>query len=364
MNDFPFGQHKLHDFLVSHFKTEDVEITDLRYLEDQKNRENLKKYGYGSPILIELLVSGMPDQLVLHTVRKDKYGHERQSDRARNILLDYNTFNKLPRHVPCLDVGAFSNSGDLISLASTGEFFLITQFIPGKLYADDLKRLSQDARLLPEDKRRCINLANYLADIHSKKQPSPSLYKRCIRDLLGHGEGIMGVTDSYAPDFPTAPPSRLQAIEQSLLQWRWQINHNSHRLSQVHGDFHPWNILFEDAGSFYVLDRSRGEWGEPADDMSAMTINYIFFSLQNHPNLAGPFKILFESFWDKYLQMTQDVQILSLVQPFFAWRALVLANPIWYPNISIQTREVLFNFIESVLSSELFDPKHVNAYLG
>jgi hypothetical protein len=32
------------------------------------------------------------------------------------------------------------------------------------------------------------------------------------------------------------------------------------RLRQVHGDFHPFNIIFEEEDKFWVLDRSRGEY--------------------------------------------------------------------------------------------------------
>jgi aminoglycoside phosphotransferase (APT) family kinase protein len=37
----------------------------------------------------------------------------------------------------------------------------------------------------------------------------------------------------------------------------------------VHGDFHPWNILFRAAVDFSVLDRSHGEYGDPASAASA-----------------------------------------------------------------------------------------------
>jgi aminoglycoside phosphotransferase family enzyme len=32
-----------------------------------------------------------------------------------------------------------------------------------------------------------------------------------------------------------------------------------------------------------------------------------------------------------YLKKTGDSEILEVVQPFYAWRALVVASPIWYP---------------------------------
>ena len=33
------------------------------------------------------------------------------------------------------------------------------------------------------------------------------------------------------------------------------------------------DVMFREGTDFTVLDRSRGEWGEAADDVSAMTIN-------------------------------------------------------------------------------------------
>jgi hypothetical protein len=50
-------------------------------------------------------------------------------------------------------------------------------------------------------------------------------------------------------------------------------------------------VLFREGVDFTVLDRSRGEWGEPADDVTAMTINYIFYSLQKYGELAGVFEV-------------------------------------------------------------------------
>lgn len=149
----------------------------------------------------------------------------------------------------------------------------------------------------------------------------------------------------------------------SCVAWRWRIKDRSHRLCCVHGDFHPWNILFREAADFTVLDRSRGEWGEPADDIATMTINYLFFSLQRSNRLEGDFEKMFRLFWERYLAETKDNEILEVIAPFLAWRGLVIASPVWYPHLSSTVRKSLFNFIENVLSAERFDPEHVNRYL-
>lgn len=353
------NKNELEKYLQAVYKTAIV-VTEIREL---KGTNNVKDFGYGIPLLINLDVAGRHEQLVLHTIRPDKFGHERRSDRASNIILDFDTFNRLERHVPALGIGAFKQSGELQSLKETQEFFLITRFTPGRLFAEDLKNLRSASQLLPEDRQRVLALARYLAEIHATKKEQPSLYRRCIRDLLGHGEGIMGLIDSYPADFKVASPTRLQAIEHRLIDWRWRLKHRSNRLSQVHGDFHPWNILFQADHEFAVLDRSRGEWGEPADDVSALSINFIFFSVQQHDSLRGVFQVLFDIFWEDYLKHTQDVELGFVIQPFYAWRALVLAHPVWYPNLRDETREQLFTFIENILAEDWFDPQEINHYL-
>jgi hypothetical protein len=355
------NKNELEKYLQSVYDST-VVVTEIQELKWAKN--NVKDLGYGVPLLINVEVAGMHDQLVLHTIRPDKFGHERRSDRASNVIQDFDSFNRLERHVTALGIGAFTRSEEIQSLKETQEFFLITRYAPGRLFAEDLKNWQTASQLLPEDRQRVLALARYLANIHSTKHEQTSLYRRCIRDLLGHGEGIMGMIDSYPAGFTIAPPTRMQAIEQRLIEWRWRLKNRTNRLSQVHGDFHPWNILFQVNHEFTVLDRSRGEWGEPADDVSALSINFIFFSIQQFGSLRGVFQILFDIFWENYLKYSQDVELGFVIQPFFAWRALVLAHPLWYPDLRDETREQLFTFIENILVEDWFDPKAINRYLG
>jgi Ser/Thr protein kinase RdoA (MazF antagonist) len=213
-----------------------------------------------------------------------------------------------------------------------------------------------------------VILADYLAEIHQKQPDDPALnkqlYCRAWRDLVGHGEGIMGMLDSYPANFAVAPPSRLAAIERRCVDWRWRLKDRSARLRQVHGDFHPWNILFQDDNDFALLDRSRGEWGEPADDVTALTINYLLFSLRERGALAGPFAELFHGFWERYLAQRPDPELLEVAPPFFVWRALVVAHPIWYPSLEDEVRAALFRLIDAMLTADRFEPAQVNEYVA
>ena len=116
--------------------------------------------------------------------------------------------------------------------------------------------------------------------MHADKRAEPTLYHRRIRELIGHGECLMGILDSYPHPYPLLPAATARRSSGTMVSWRWRLRERHHRLSRVHGDFHPWNLLFGEGTEFSVLDRSRGEWGEPADDVAALAINYLFFGLR------------------------------------------------------------------------------------
>jgi aminoglycoside phosphotransferase (APT) family kinase protein len=345
-----------------------TEVLDLQLLGKQAgaaggDRRQLKVYGYGQPVLVRYRVDGAERRAVLRTMAPNAYGHERRADRAAGLLLSYDIFNDLPRHVRALDVGVLRPDGQLTSIGEGGEFFLLTDYVEGALYADDLARLRDTGCLTDRDLRRAERLARYLAEIHAVKRDEPALYRRAIRDLVGSGEGIFGLTDSYPKDFALADATRLERIEQACVDWRWRLNAHPQRLAQTHGDFHPFNVLFGDDVDFWLLDRSRGGWGEPADDVTCMAINYLFFSLQRSGELAPPFEQLWDVFWRTYLEATGDNDLLVRAAPFFAWRALVVASPTWY-NVADVVRAALFRFIEAVLDAPRFDPARANAYLS
>lgn len=321
-----------------------------------------KQYGYGTPVKLTFQIGRKVQSAVLETMRPGPFGHEHMADRAQAILWDYDSYGRLPRHVKALDVGAFTADQELLSVAPAKEFFVLNQWTEGKSYHLDLERLLKGGRLSKQDRERTIALARYLAQIHAKKLRDPALYRRRLRELLGHGECIMGLTDSYPDRYEFITADLLRGVEEACNRWRWRLRGEQQRLSQVHGDFHPWNVLFRKGTDFSVLDRSRGEWGEPADDVTSMTINYLFFSLCRWGKLQGPLEVMFRLFWDSYIEASHDHAVTEAAAPFFAFRGLVLASPVWYPKLPIEVRRTIFRFIEHVLDEPKFDPARVNEY--
>ncbi|MEJ2736065.1 MAG: phosphotransferase, partial [Anaerolineae bacterium] len=272
-----------------------VQIQELRQLRGEaRGAAALKQFGYGRPLLVQYRVYDQEVREVLHRIRRNAFGRERDDDRMAAVWLDFKTFNRLPCHVPAVEVVVQTQDGSIESIHSAKELLLVTGYRPGHLYADDLARIRDEGSVQPLDMERAAVLAAYQAEIHQVQHDDPTLWRRRLRDLVGHGEGIMGLTDSYPAGLLYVTEADLRSIEELANRWRWWLKPLSHRLSQVHGDFHPFNLLFEQGVEFHVLDRSRGEWGEPADDVSCLTINYLFFSLQCSGCLEGPFLELHE----------------------------------------------------------------------
>lgn len=324
---------------------------------------DVKGYGYGTPVRVDYQIDGHKRRAVLHTISPGPFGHEHMADRARELIWENQAFNHLPRHVRSLDVCGFQPDGSLLSIGEVEEFCLLTDYVEGASYSHDLERLRDTGELEEFDLARADALCDYLVEIHQLRGNDPGLYVRRIRELVGDGECIMGLADSY-PKHPLAPACLLEEIERLCVNWRWRLKRLTHRLRQVHGDFHPWNILFRAGTDFSVLDRSRGEYGDPADDVASITMNYLFFSLLRSGRLEGAFETLFFRFWERYLEQSGDPEMLRVVAPFFAFRGLVMASPVWYPALPDIVRQRILAFIVAVLETDCFDPRKANSYCG
>jgi aminoglycoside phosphotransferase (APT) family kinase protein len=340
----------------------DAAVEDVRLLGDDEAPADAtrKGTGYGVPVRLGLRDrDGTRHDLVVHTVRADGFGHDRRADRAQQLLLAYDTFRLVPRHVPAIDVGVIGPGGELRSIADAGELYLVTRWADGTPYADDLRRIARDG-IGDEDRRRLRALVAYLVELHRPAPAGPG-YQRAIRDLLGSGEGIFGMVDGYPGDVPAAPAARLRAVEERCLAWRWRLRDRAHRLARTHGDFHPFNILFDAGGELALLDASRGCTGDPADDVTALAINYLFFALDEPGAWRRGLGALWHALWSGYLAATGDHELLAVAAPWLAWRALVIANPRWYPGLSAPARDGLLTWIERVLDATALDPGSADA---
>lgn len=336
-------------------------------------RINIQKIGsgvHGAGFLLEIQTTEGIRYYVIKGLFPEGLGHDYPSDRAQVFLLDLETYNKLPKHAKAIDVLAEMPDGSIKSIGGGKEYYLLMERVEGRDYFNDLREFYKKERLDSGDSSKIKAMVSYLSGIHSVKKESRSLYWRKIRDIIGHGECLMGVFDMY-PD-GVLSYKEMAEIEKMCVDWRARLKTKTHRLCQIHGDFHPGNIWFKENNEqgdtkeidFILLDRSRGPFGDAADDVTALCINYIFFSVMYYGEVRGPYLEGLNLFFEEYIRQTNDNELLEVVAPFFAFRGAVVANPIFYPELSKDARDKIFKFLKYILSVERFDIDRINASMA
>ncbi|MBI5664994.1 MAG: aminoglycoside phosphotransferase family protein [Nitrospirae bacterium] len=335
--------------------------------------EKLGEGVQGAGFLIEIKTKEGDKHYVIKGLFPEGLEHDYPADRAGVFLLDLEEFKTLPKHVKAIDVLSEMADGSIKSIGGGREYYLLMERAEGKHYFNDLVAFSKKDKLDAQDIEKIRSMTSYLAMIHSVKKDSKQLYWRKVRDTIGHGECLMGVFDTYPEG--TISSSGMSDIEKKCVDWRARLKPKFNRLCQVHGDFHPGNIWFtppipplsrggQRGGiDFILLDRSRGPWGDAADDISALTINYIFFSINHLGKLAGPYLEAFNLFYDQYINETGDTELFEVLAPFYAFRGVVVANPVFYPEVTPENRRKIFNFVNGVLDDESFKIEKVNEYI-
>lgn len=362
----------------------------------------------GTGFLIELKTSSGVRSYVVKTLIPEGLGHDYPSDRASVFLLDLDEYKNLPRHVKAVDVLSEMEDGSIKSIGGGKEYYLLMERAEGVHYFNDLSAFAKKMHLEDKDIHKIKAMTSYLAGIHAVKKDSKTLYWRKLRDTVGHGECLMGVFDTY-PDGTLTYEEMADIIKKSV-DWYARLKPKYKRLSQIHGDFHPGNIWFcEERGlhlpsensvkptlpslgkdttpplpplgkggsggvftpnsentadtDFILLDRSRGPWGEPADDVTALTINYIFFSIKHYGDVRGAYLEGLDLFFNEYIKESGDAEITGVIAPFFAFRGAVVANPVFYPELTPDQRRRIFRFVHNVLDDGSFNLEKINDYL-
>jgi len=345
-----------------------------KYLEEKEKKpvrilvyERLGAGWHGAGYKIVYIVRGGMKAVVLRLERPVGFSHDYPSDRAKVFILQHALSGSIPNHIRSIDVVGL-NKNRIVSIGGCKDFYQFVEEARGTYYKADLDKLLKKGHLGTIDRKKALLLSDYLVNLHKKKFNGPgemakSIHRRHTRDVIGNGEMLIGVLDTYPDKVDWLSKKDVVGLIEKAVVFREKIKDKHNRLRRMHGDFHPANILFRDSTHFKVLDASRELWGEPADDITSLGINYIWYALMDKGNFSGPFKELFEIFWDNYIKKTRDYGVNEIAPLFFAFRGVVVAHPTFYKAQSDNTRCRIFNFINAVLDDGEFDYKKINSYI-
>ncbi|OIO65812.1 hypothetical protein AUJ68_02010 [Candidatus Woesearchaeota archaeon CG1_02_57_44] len=310
-------------------------------------------------------------KVVIRAIRPEGFGHDFASDRAGSLLLQDALSRVVPGHIRSIGVGALSAQG-IVRVPADAEFVQAVEVATGATYGSRFNTLTASPAELDESRR----LAQYLLDLHSKKATLPepqarSTYKRVLRDCMGHGEMLMGVLDTY----PKESLAWLTGKERAQLLYhaellRQKLEDNHARLCRVHGDFHQHNIMLSEPSAndpadngITLLDASRFIWGEPADDVICMGINYLHQAIRTTGRFTGPYRELFDEFYNTYVEASHDKAIEQVIPLFFAFRSVVVAHPVFIPDQSDDVRRTMVMLALGLLKEGRFSTRLVDRLL-
>jgi aminoglycoside phosphotransferase family enzyme len=346
-----------------------------KYLEAKEGRsikilsyEKLGSGWHGTGYKVKFSASGGKiKEVVLRTLMPANFSHDWTSDRAKVFVLQHELAQAIPNHIKSFDVSGYTKGGDLVSLGDIKEYFQIVEVAKGISYSNDFQRIMEGGKLTDGDIKKAIALSDYLVNLHGRKfkgskEELRSIRRRHSRDALGHGEMMIGVVDTYPDKFSFITKAELTDIICKAAKFREDIKDIPFTPCRMHGDFHPGNVLFE-GRKLILLDASREVYGDPADDVTTMAINYIWFAVMQCGKFDGPFAKLFNAYWNNYFRKTKDRHILKTAGIYFAFRGVVVSHPVFYSLQSDSVRKKMLRFVENVLGAKAFDPKKINKYL-
>jgi aminoglycoside phosphotransferase family enzyme len=306
-------------------------------------------------------------EVVLRTLMPVDFSHDFLSDRAKVFVLQHEMSKDIPNHIESFDVSGYTKEGDLVSLGDVQEFFQIVEVAKGSSYSDDFQRIKETGKLISDDIKKAKILSDYLVKLHSNKfsgtpEEIRSIRRRHSRDAVGHGEMMVGVIDTYPDKLSFTTKDELTGLICKASAFREKIKDAPFIPCRMHGDFHPGNVIFN-GDKLILLDASRELFGDPADDVTTMAINYIWFAVMQSGSFDGPFAELFNVYWENYFNKTKDQTIDQTAGVYFAFRGVVTSHPVFYSKQSDETRKKMIRFIDNVLDDGPFNPKKINEYL-
>lgn len=298
-------------------------------------------------------------EVIIRTQRPLGFSHEYPADQARVFLLQHQLSKLIPRHIRSIDVGGLSAKNEAITIGGCKAFFQVVEKANGIEYMDDLENILKRGKMIEGDREKALLLSDYLVRLHARKfngtaNLARSIHRRHTRDAVGHGEMLMGVIDTYPDKLSWITGREMTAIIVAAVRFREKIKDRHSRLCRMHGDFHPGNVIFASKKEFVVLDASREVWGEPADDLTAMGINYLWFALRQEGKFSGPFMELFRLFLNNYLKKTKDKGVIRIMPLFMAFRGVVVAHPRFYPDQTNSSRRKMLRYIAGCLKAGKF----------
>ena len=252
-------------------------------------------------------------RFVFRTQASNEFGHDRRADRAEAALLAYDLFGRYPdARARARRRGASPPTGASSRCGGAGEFWLATGWAEGTLYAEDLRRIAREGAR--PARPRALRGAGALPGPAARARRSTTRRPGGARCATSSATA-RGSSGWSTPTRPTCRRRRRPGSARSRSAASPRAGRSAAapaRLTAHPRRLPPLQHRLRAAGAgrggsaFTLLDASRGGRGDPADDVTALSVNYVFFALDHPGAWARGLGALWRRFWEVYLGARGD----------------------------------------------------------
>lgn len=329
-----------------------------KYLSNHFNKKilikEIHKLGAGCHGTAYKATSTDNESFILKQFNIDGRNMEFIEDRIKESLLIKRTSSEMENHVKTHSIAEVEDAS--IKEISQNEPIIIMEEVKGAEYFSELADIAKSKKLTQTNKNHISIIAQYLANIHSKKKPQ-KLYHRYLKDWFGYG--ILELTNELQQSMSK---NKLFDLKKEFLLWEDRISRLNNRCKMIHGEFFPGTIHF-DKDVFHTYDMRRIGAGEPADDVGSMLFNYYSFSIMEFGKVIPCFAEAAELFLSTYIKESNDNKIVDVLPCFMAYRCLILTNPSIVP-MSKENRKVMQDLLQFLVKEKKLSHKKIMKKYG
>ncbi|MFS8131021.1 MAG: phosphotransferase [Candidatus Dojkabacteria bacterium] len=344
----------------------DLETAIKHYLEDKYGKDitlkEITKLGSGlvaDGYKVVFINKGVETKIVCRQLRGIGLSRDYLADNVGYLLLQHQISQIHPTHINSIDVVCYGEEVRTVSIDGIENVFQVMEFAEGKSYIEFISKISKEETLSKQQKEIIENISSYMARIHEIKpmQLSDEIFKhyywRHSQDYIG-SEVFMDIMDVWDNDKLLDAQGKTEMMT-NLFRIRESLRSEYKRCSMIHSDLHPDNIRVQEDLTIRPLDSARAMWGEPADDLTSMLANFIYFGLKNDGSLKGSYLEAYNLMLNKYIELTQDKDISKHAQLYLPVRLLILAHPDFFSSDTLELKNMLINFAKKILNDSHFD---------
>jgi len=288
-------------------------------------------------------------------IKSHDLGFEFPERKLSSLLVSHSMANKING---VKSLGVFVKNKEIKEIPEINEeteIFQIQEYGgDGTCYLDLLE--TDKTKVDEKDKEEIDQIVDYIVEVHKIKHPSidkkrlDAVYNDFLRNVIGHPEYMLMLLHEMPKDNLVLPPEKQEEFLGLMIENMHQLKDRNDRLTALHGDFWAANAFFSD-NKLFMIDYSRMPWGDPGFDIGF----WIGTNLVKYFSTKNPyFKETGEYFLERYIEKTQDNEILKTMPYSLGLIAVIYASPRFVPDLEDSVREKMFNHAIKMLKEKTF----------